>query len=86
MKFNNKGSRYTLSTGKSFYAYSGILGLCMDYEFIDPNDQIRQKIQLVYGYDGLVNDIDPDQFTLEERKEIAEEMIHRWQIWAESGK
>lgn len=87
-KMQYKNNEYTLSTGKKFYANNGILGLNPDgTEFYE-------------GYDGDVEtpwteplDCDDDDdprigniFTPEERKEIADEMIKRWEQWAKLTK
>jgi hypothetical protein len=66
MKYDG-GSNYTLSTGREVYAFSGIFGLA-------PGDST-----LYYGYDSTCDEA--DDFTPEERAEIADEMIRRWQAW-----
>ena len=65
-----EGDRYTLSTGKTFYANNGILGL-------GPADSLLSE-----GYDGMIEGGAREYFTREEKLEIMEEMISRWQAWA----
>jgi hypothetical protein len=70
---------YELSTGKRFYANSGILGLGPDD---GPDDNPAQ------GYDGHVHVYTENYqhmvpLTADEKREIAEEMIARWKRWGE---
>lgn len=73
MKFDESTQHYTLSTGRTFYAYSGHL---------NPADEGG----LVYGSDGGVRLVDAEgddlPLTPEERKEVAAHMIARWLAWA----
>jgi len=72
---------YTLSSGRTFYAHLGIIG-------INPAlDEIS------HGYDGTVDTEQIDHYdgtsepawTPAERAELADEMIRRWQTWKEVG-
>ena len=77
MKFDGDDI-YTLSTGRTFYANNGILG-------IDP------KLRIFDGYDGEFHQENnprddeadyPDvRWTQAERAEIAAEMVRRWTEW-----
>lgn len=58
-----------LSTGRSFYAYAGILGLDAEAE------------DLRYGYDGTAGDPEGGPLTPAERAEIATLMVERWTRW-----
>lgn len=77
MTFNDETERYTLSTGKTFYANNGILGLSIEGD------------GLYEGYDSGVHvdetsppgPVDEQQFTPREKQEIAIVMIKRWQRW-----
>ncbi len=64
MIFNESKDEFILSTGKTFYAYSGTLGL-------------HPKLGLAYGYDGTVDELS-ENFTKEEKSEIADYMIKLW--------
>ena len=79
-KFDLKTNCYTLASGRTVYAYGGVLGLGQD------------AIAVLYGWDGGVEDADwgVDEgdhmhdgapFTEAERQEIATEMIRRWEWW-----
>lgn len=76
MEFNKKTDFYTLSNGRTFYAYNDML--C-------PTDDAKW---LCYGSDGVVEpDYDENgdevaMFTEDERREIANHMIARWNRWA----
>lgn len=63
---------YKLSTGKTFYANCGILGV---------GESLREvrTISISEGYDG---GIEAEDFTPEERKEIADYAIKLWGEWA----
>lgn len=65
MIFNESKHEFTLSTGTTFYAYEGILGLHSDYG-------------LTYGWDGEVGEMFTKRFTKEEKAEIADYMIELW--------
>lgn len=65
MRFNETRYEYTLSTGRRVYANNGILG-------IGPDGGIYE------GYDSCVLD---DDFTDDERAEIADYMIELWQAY-----
>lgn len=78
MEFDAERDEYTLSTGRRFYANCGILG-------------INHELHVYDGYDGefyAENNL-PDNYTegwtAAERKEIADEMVRRWQRWASLG-
>ena len=75
MKFDKRTDKYVLSSGRMFYANGGILGLGLD---IDPNI-------LSYGADGAEwfgdGVMSETPLTADERAEIADEMIRRWQRW-----
>ncbi len=77
------GDIYTLDTGRTFYANRGILGLSPElgaYQGYDGNLYLnwsRENVELYAGSEG---------FTPEERIEIAEEMITRWEAWKLNGK
>ena len=73
MRYNTETNHYELSSGKEFYAHIGILGLN------------HWQDMLYEGYDGEVEDTtDPNFFTPDERKEIAEFMCRRWRKWGET--
>ena len=59
---------YRLTSGKTFYANGGILGLGPD-----PDEFLSE------GYDGGVSG--EKDFTRDERREIASFMIMRWHEW-----
>jgi hypothetical protein len=70
MKFDWKTNRYTLSSGRTVYAFMDMLSL--------DDDGV-----LHYGSDGLVRDNgEAVDFSPEERREIARYFIDRWQRWA----
>lgn len=73
---------YVLSTGRTFYAASGVLG-------IKPEEMV-----VTYGVAGVVRgaalepdpDLDPaEHFTPEERVEIAAFMIAEWTAFSEAA-
>lgn len=75
MILNDSRHQYTLSTGRMLQANEGILGL-------DPDRKLTE------GYDAYIHPWDYDDsepLTAEERAEIADAMIARWQAWKESG-
>lgn len=78
MTFNEDTDEYTLSTGRTFYANNGVLGLGADEKA--PIDGLSE------GYDGgidLVCEWD-DEFvpwTAEERAEVADAMIRSWEAF-----
>ncbi len=53
-------------TGKSFYAYFGVIGLGPD-------------LNISEGYDSSI--FESDKFTKEERLELAEHMASLWKTW-----
>ena len=55
---------YTLSTGRSFYANRGFIG-------------ITGSLELSEGYDGDIRNV--DEFTQSEKDELADFMIELWQ-------
>lgn len=80
MTFDRNTHLYTLLSGRTIYAYGGVLGL-------GPN-----AIHASYGWDGSVEDhegavdegdhmYDGLPLTPTERQEIAAEMIQRWGWW-----
>ena len=86
MTWDEDEDHYVLSSGRRFYAYSGVLGVYASF---------NGELQLVYGHDGEVRLAavydsrsvrTGDAFVPEERREIADEMIARWMKWAVEGK
>ena len=73
MKWDEETDSWVLSSGRSFYAFSGYLS-------IDPEGE---SDHLCYGSDGgkHVEDWTPD-----ERKEVAEHQIALWRAWATKGR
>lgn len=69
MKLNN--DIFKLSTGKEIYANCGILGIC----------EYGKKISISGGYDQGINE-EYENFTKEERQEIARYVINLWEEWA----
>ena len=68
MTWHPEDQEYELSTGKRFYAHGATLGM-------DENvDAVSE------GHDGGVGN--KEDFTLAERREMADVMIARWQQWA----
>lgn len=63
---------YTLSTGKNFYANCGIIGISKNEKGIFVHE----------GYDGSINYPWEENFTKEERREIANFVINLWNEWA----
>lgn len=82
MKYDN-ASHYTLSTGRKFYAFWGLLSPF-------PESGIPKEGDIAYGLDSLAHVDDSyinysghnNGFTDEERQEIAEYMIGQWKEWA----
>ncbi len=68
MKWHRADDEYELSTGKRIYANRGILGLGVSADGLSE------------GYDGSVGT--KADFTDAERREMADEMIARWEAWA----
>ena len=82
------GSEYhRLSTGRSFYAYHGVVGISEALEvYIGCDDKISRPDKLLdpsVVRDGGVLDLSPNganvPLTKEETVEIAEVMIKRWE-------
>ncbi len=69
MTYDKHSNLYTLSSGRRVYANHGIFGLGHDGAGID-------GALLTEGYDGPV--FDADDWTPDERAEVADEMIRRW--------
>lgn len=72
----NYGDKYVLSSGREFYANLGILG-------IDPRGDVSE------GYDGGLypeRGGGADDFTPEERREIADFAIAAWEKFAAEGR
>lgn len=72
MEIDDKRNRYTLSTGKTFYAYCGIIGLSPNYYMYEGYDDSLE--------DGIINNEAGrvEDFTCSEKIEIADMMIERW--------
>jgi len=68
MRFDEKADEFELSTGRRFYANNGVLGVSADHEVWD-------RLELFEGFDGTVF---AEEFTTEERREVAEYMIALW--------
>ena len=63
----------TLSSGRTVHCVFGILGLMTD-------------LTLTAGYDDVVHTRDEeDEWTTEERVEVADMMINRWKRWREGA-
>ena len=73
MTFDDEKDCFVLATGRTFYAFGGILGLAGCGE----DDK-----SLYYGFDGEVYLEGGGDFTASEREEVAAEMIARWKRWA----
>lgn len=71
MKYDEEECEFVLNSGKRIYANMGILGLSALKEY---------SLTLFEGYDG--NNGLCEDYTPEERKEIAEYMISLWKEWA----
>ena len=75
-----KADTYTLSSGRSFYANRGILGLAPERE------EFTNRLTISEGYDGGVGmdcGYSKEKFTAEERAEVALWMINLWREWGE---
>ena len=68
MIWNGRRDEYTLSSGRTFYANGGVLGIGSDCEHV------------MEGWDGGAR---TDDWTPEERRELADEMKRRWERFAE---
>ncbi len=73
MKYDDDTDDITLSSGEKFYAYGGVLGLPV-------TDDEDGPMSLSHGSDGGVYDA---KFNIQERREIADHMIKRWNKWAD---
>lgn len=74
MEWNEKPNHYRLTSGREIYANRGILGL-----------GLASDDTLYEGYDGHITDADEyddGRLTPAERRQIADQMIARWQAWA----
>lgn len=69
-----EGDKIVLSNGHGFYAHRSILGLSASGETASYEDEKS----VAHGYDGTVGG---EEFTPEERREIALHMIGRWKEW-----
>lgn len=70
------GDRFTLSTGRQFYANCGILGMSEEIMIISE------------GYDGRLYDCEEggdEPLTPAERVEVAEYMINLWRKWGNNA-
>ena len=67
-----KDSTFTLNTGKTFHANNGLLGIGVR----------REGVDVVGGSDDSVELPWNDDFTKEERLEIATHTIKLWVKWA----
>lgn len=65
---------YVLSTGRSIYANNGILGMGPDLDIFEGYDGAPDPESLYSG---------EDPWTPEERAEVANMMIDRWQRWSD---
>ena len=65
---------FTLSTGRTFYANRGILGISDDLGITEGYDGGVQEDSTAKQYEEA-----PEPFTSEERGEISAYMIHLWQ-------
>lgn len=67
MKYNEKKERYELSTGNTFYANNGIIGISPD------------SVYMNFIYDGYDGYIDPGyDLSKEEQLELCDFMIDLW--------
>lgn len=73
MRYDDDRNEYVLDSGRRFYAHGGVLGL--------GNGAVVDDDELLEGWDGHVTEYS-HPFTPEERREIAAEMIRRWEAWA----
>ena len=64
---------FEFSTGKTFYAYNGIIGLSGE----------NGDFFITYGYDG---EVDTKSFTNDEFTELADYMINKWKLFKKSLK
>lgn len=69
MIYDSKTWTYTLSTGSQVYACDGVLGI----------DHLGEVVE---GWDGDLFRRDDLDFAAEERREIADYVIAKWQAWA----
>lgn len=72
---------YELSTGRTFYANNGIIGICSD-------TAEEGRRQLAHGYDGGIDTdlgsmlgLAEGDWTVAERRELADYMIGLWALW-----
>jgi hypothetical protein len=80
MTFDQKSNEYTLSSGRTFYANCGYIGIGPG----GSNDRLPE------GYDGTIDlvrgwDEDFVPWTPEERAELADEMIRLWTAFKEAS-
>lgn len=78
MIYDETTHHYVLTSGRRFYANGGILGLGLDGDELSEGYDGTVGIDGWYDYDGMK----PQDFTPEERQEIADMMIQRWTAWA----
>jgi hypothetical protein len=74
MKLDKSTDIYTLSTGKQFHASNGVLGTSPYYTHNN-----RPVICAAYASHAFRHH---EEFTVEERQEIAKYMIDVWRNWA----
>ena len=72
MIYDDDGGVYVLTSGRIFAANIGILGLGPELDAIMHD-----------GYDGRCENYLEPALTPDERREIADEMIRRWNQWKE---
>ena len=75
VRYDREEDEVILSTGRSFYAHGGVLGL--------PLIGRGGVLGISYGSDGGVED---EALTRAERRVIARAMIAQWRRWARQGR
>ncbi len=75
MKFDPYRDEYEFSSGRKMYAHWGIIG-------------IDEDLRLSEGYDGGIgypgNETRPSEFTPDDMRELADELIRRWTAFREA--
>lgn len=84
MRPQNDGQGYVLSTGRAFYANCGVIGISGEEVERDPEDAVIVR----EGFDGDIRiaeskwaDDTSEDWTPDERRELADYMIALWQRW-----